>query len=105
MPILLNISQYHLFQNIAAIDQCLHLPRIHSTSLKITSGVAMVEKHQDTMYLSPDLSLRPHLYGYVFMVFMENDIVFNENATIALHLHIASVSFSYRFHIVFISFV
>ena len=35
---------------------------------------------------------RLRLHKYVFI-----DIVFNENATIALHLHIVFVSFSYRF--------
>ena len=35
---------------------------------------------------------RPRLYEYVFL---KNDIVFNENAMIALHLRIAFVSFSY----------
>ena len=30
-------------------------------------------------------------------VFIENDIVFDENAAIVLHLHIVFVSFSYRF--------
>ena len=35
--------------------------------------------------------LRPHLHEYVFI---ENDIVFNENATIVSHLHIVFVSFS-----------
>ena len=37
-------------------------------------------------------NLRPRLQEYVFI---ENDIVFKENATTVLHLHIVFVSFSY----------
>ena len=37
-------------------------------------------------------SLRPSLHEYVFV---ESDIVFNENATIVLHLHIVITSFPY----------
>ena len=37
-------------------------------------------------------SLRPRLHEYVFI---ENDIVFNENATILLHPHIVFISFLY----------
>ena len=38
--------------------------------------------------------LRPRLQEYVFI---ENDVVFNENATIVLHLQIVFVSFSCHF--------
>ena len=37
-------------------------------------------------------SFRPCLREYLFI---KNDIVFNENATIVMHLHIIFVSFSY----------
>ena len=36
--------------------------------------------------------LRPRLHEYIFI---ENNNVFNENATIVLHLHIVLTSFSY----------
>ena len=39
-------------------------------------------------------SLRARLHECVFN---ENDIVFNENTTVVLHLHKVFVSFSYRF--------
>ena len=37
------------------------------------------------------MPLRPHLHEYVFI---ENDIISNENAMIVLHLHVVFVSFS-----------
>ena len=50
------------------------------------------------------INLAPVYTGLYEYVFIKNDIVFNENATIVLHLHIVFVSFSHRFRIVFISF-
>ena len=41
--------------------------------------------------VSHEPTFGPRLYEYVFI---ENDIVFNENATIVLHLHIVFISFS-----------
>ena len=45
-------------------------------------------------HLKNKLKLRPRLHEYVFI---ENDIVFNENATIVLRVQVVYVSLSDRF--------
>ena len=46
------------------------------------------------MFVRTSWTRRPRLNKYVFV---ENDLVFNANATIVLHLHVLFLSFPYHF--------